>query len=51
VALIATADLTGHHGVGVLLERCLADELAFVERNRRLIRKVVEARVEKRMAA
>ena len=51
VALIATADLTGHYGVGVLLESCLADKLAFVERNRRLIRKVVEARVEKRMAA
>jgi len=31
----------------VLLESCLADKLAFVERNRRLIRKVVEARVEK----
>jgi ferritin-like metal-binding protein YciE len=51
VALIATADLTGHYGVGVLLESCLADKLAFVERNRRLIRKIVEARVEKRMAA
>ena len=51
VALIATADLTGHYGVGVLLESCLADKLAFVERNRRLLRKIVEARVEKRMAA
>jgi ferritin-like metal-binding protein YciE len=51
VALIATGDLTGHYGVGVLLESCLADKLAFVERNRRLIRKVVEARVEKRIAA
>jgi ferritin-like metal-binding protein YciE len=51
VALIATADLTGHYGVGVLLESCLADKLAFVERNRRLIRNVVETRVEKRMAA
>jgi ferritin-like metal-binding protein YciE len=51
VALIATADLTGHYGVGVLLESCLADKLAFVERNRRLIRNVVETRMEKRMAA
>jgi ferritin-like metal-binding protein YciE len=51
VALIATADLTGHYGVGVLLESCLADKLAFVERNRRLIRNVIETRVEKRMAA
>jgi hypothetical protein len=39
VALIATADLTGHYAVGVLLESCLADKLAFVERNRRLIRR------------
>jgi hypothetical protein len=38
VALIAAADLTGHYGVGVLLETCLADKLAFVERTRRLIR-------------
>jgi ferritin-like metal-binding protein YciE len=46
-ALIAAADLTGHYGVGVLLESCLADKLAFVERTRRLIRH----RVEQRMAA
>ena len=38
VALIAAADITGHDGVGVLLESCLADKLAFVERTRRLIR-------------
>ena len=38
MALIAAADLTGHYGVGVLLETCLADKLAFVERTRRLIR-------------
>ena len=38
VALIAAADLTGHDAVGVLLETCLADKLAFVERTRRLIR-------------
>ena len=37
VALIAAADVTGHYGVGVLLESCLADKLAFVERTRRLI--------------
>ena len=45
VALVAAADVTGHHGVGVLLESCLADKLAFVERTRRLIRNVVEAKV------
>jgi ferritin-like metal-binding protein YciE len=45
VALIAAADMTGHYGVGVLLESCLADNLAFVERTRRLIRKLIEAKV------
>jgi len=39
-ALIAAADMTGHYGVGVLLESCLADKLAFVERTRRLIREL-----------
>src|SRR5262252_10400429 len=48
VALVAAADLAGHHGVGVLLESCLADKLAFVERNRRLIRHIVEARIAER---
>jgi ferritin-like metal-binding protein YciE len=42
VALIAAADVTGHFGVGVLLESCLADNLAFVERTRRLVRRLVE---------
>ena len=42
MALIAAADSTGKFGVGVLLESCLGDYLAFVERNRRIIRKVVE---------
>ena len=50
VALIAAADVTGHYGVGVLLESCLADKLAFVERNRRLIRKLIEAKVDKKIA-
>ena len=45
VALIAMADVTGHYGVGVLLESALADKLAFVERTRRLIRQRVEAKV------
>jgi ferritin-like metal-binding protein YciE len=42
VALIEAADVTGHYGVGVLLESCLADKLAFVERTRRLIRHQVQ---------
>jgi ferritin-like metal-binding protein YciE len=45
VALIAAADYTQHHGVGVLLESCLADKLAFVERTRRLIRQQVRDKV------
>jgi len=51
VALVAAADVAGHYGVGVLLESCLADKLAFVERTRRLIRGVVEARVAERKMA
>ena len=51
VALTAAADLVGHHGVAVLLETCLADKLAFVERNRRLIRHIAEERVAERLAA
>ena len=46
-ALIAAADITGHTGVGMLLESALADKLAFVERTRRLIRQ----RLQQRMAA
>ena len=43
VALVATADVTGHYAVGSLLESCLADKLAFVERNRRWIRRMIES--------
>jgi len=49
-ALVAAADVTGHHGVGVLLESCLADHLAFAERTRRLIRRIVELKVAARAA-
>ena len=51
VALTAAADISGHYEVGVLLETCLADKLAFVERMRRLIRNVVETRVAERAGA
>jgi ferritin-like metal-binding protein YciE len=51
VALTAAADLTGNYGVGVLLESCLADKLAFLERTRRLIRRIAEERVRERIAA
>ena len=51
VALVAAADLAGHHGVGALLESCLADKMAFAERNRRLIRHILETKVAERKAA
>lgn len=51
VALVAAADLAGHHGVAVLLESCLADKMAFVERNRRLIRRIIETKVAERKGA
>jgi len=50
VALVAAADISGNHGVGVLLESCLADKLAFVERTRRLIRNIVETKAAERVA-
>ena len=50
-ALIAAADATGHYGVGVLIESVLADKLAFLERDRRLIRHLIEGRIEERLAA
>jgi ferritin-like metal-binding protein YciE len=51
VALVAAADISGHYGVGVLLESCLADKLAFVERTRRIIRRIAESRVAERELA
>ncbi len=51
VALIAAADLTGNYGVGVLLESCFADKLAFVERTRHVIRRIAEAKIRERLAA
>jgi ferritin-like metal-binding protein YciE len=51
VALVAAADMSGHYGVGVLLESCLADKLAFVERTRRLIWNLVETKVMEKKAA
>jgi ferritin-like metal-binding protein YciE len=46
MALVAMADVTEHYGVGVLLESCLADKLAFIERTRRLIRERVRGKVQ-----
>lgn len=50
-ALVAASDLTGHPGVGVLIESCLADKLAMADRTRRFLRNIVEERVAERRAA
>jgi ferritin-like metal-binding protein YciE len=51
VVLIAAAGITGNHLVGELLESCLADKRAAVERARLLIRNIVETRIRERSAA
>lgn len=51
VALITAADVTGHYGVGVLLESVLADKLAFLERSHRLVRHIIEGKVAERLVA
>ena len=51
VALTTMADVTKHHGVGVLLEACLAENLALVERTRRLVRRIVAEAIGERLAA
>jgi ferritin-like metal-binding protein YciE len=51
VALTAAADATGHHNIGMLLESCLADNIAFVERTRRFVRGAIEAKLSEKVAA
>jgi ferritin-like metal-binding protein YciE len=51
VALVAAADITGHYAVGVLLESCLGEKMAFVERTRRLMHHIVQERIAERRAA
>ncbi len=51
VALVAAADLTGHHGVGVLLQSITAEKLAFAERTRHFIRNMLERRATAQLAA
>ena len=47
--LVAAADVTGHFGVGVLLESVLADKMAFLERDRRLVRHIIAHNIEERI--
>jgi len=49
-SLVAAADVSGNYGVGVLLESCLADHMAFAERTKRLIHGVIETRMAARAA-
>jgi ferritin-like metal-binding protein YciE len=49
-ALVAAADATENYGVGVLLESVLADKLAFLERDRRLVRHLLAGRIKERLA-
>src|SRR5215475_7433430 len=50
-ALAAAADLVGHPGVSLLLESCLAERLAFVERTQKFLRNAVEAKIAERAAS
>jgi ferritin-like metal-binding protein YciE len=45
IALTRVADTLGHPGVGVLLESCLADKLAFAGRTKHLIHEHIEQKV------
>jgi ferritin-like metal-binding protein YciE len=45
VALIAMSDISEHYGISVLLESCLADKVAFAERTRRKLRRIVESKM------
>ena len=47
-SLLAAADVSGNSGVGVLLESCLADHLAMIERTRRAVQTVVEGKIAAR---
>jgi ferritin-like metal-binding protein YciE len=51
VTLTAMADISGHFGVGVLLETCLAEKMAFIERARRLMRRIIAHELGERLAA
>ena len=43
--LVAMADICGNQGVGLLLESCFANKIAFIERTRRKIRKTIEKEI------
>ena len=49
--MIEAADAMEHYGVSLLLASCLADKVAFTERTRHLIRKIIAGKMQMRMAA
>jgi ferritin-like metal-binding protein YciE len=49
-SLVAAADVSGNYGVGVLLESCLADHLAFVERAKRVVQAAIDTKMVARAA-
>jgi ferritin-like metal-binding protein YciE len=49
-SLVAAADVSGHYGVGVLLESCLADHLALIERTKRFVQTIVEGKIAAKAA-
>ena len=51
IALIAAAEITGNQEVRALLESCLSDKMAAVDRGRRLIRTIVESKITDRAVA
>jgi ferritin-like metal-binding protein YciE len=49
-SLVAAADVSGNYGVGVLLESCLADHFAFVERAKRVVQAAIDTKMVARAA-
>ncbi len=49
--LIAAADMSGNYGVATLLETCLADKVALVERTHRWLRRLAETEMAEKIAA
>lgn len=49
-SLVAAADISGHYGVGVLLESCLADNLVFIERTQRLVQNIAATKMADKIA-
>jgi ferritin-like metal-binding protein YciE len=48
--LVAAADIVGNPGVSLLLETCLAERLAIVERTQRFLRNAIETKIAERAA-